>query len=262
MEKLYDKASAPAWNSVCVDEAKNLYVLNIDGTGNYLNAYSATETGFWSGGESDANNIWKVQEVKFISISVPESGYVNYCIPFPVSLADGLTAYTISGYESLTYEGVAYDYALLEPIAGNIVPAHEPVIFGGEEDSYRLTFVPGYSTELTQKNILKGVGIKQRFDKTTILSSFKNAEEAGTTSYITDASTATVAVNKCYILKEDVNNLSKLYLAEKNSITSIDSAVNETVTAKQFYNLDGTKVSKLQSGKVYITSEGKKIYVK
>jgi hypothetical protein len=179
-----------------------------------------------------------------------------------VSLADGLTAYTISGYESLTYEGVAYDYALLEPIAGNIVPAHEPVIFGGEQDSYRLTFVPGYSTELTQKNILKGVGIKQRFNKTTILSSFKNAEEAGTTSYITDATTTTVAVNRCYILKEDVNNLSKLYLAEKNSITSIDSAVNETVTAKQFYNLDGTKVSKLQSGKVYITSEGKKIYVK
>ena len=261
MEKLYDKASAPAWNSVCVDEAKNLYVLNIDGTGNYLNAYSATETGFWSGGESDANNIWKVQEVKFISISVPESGYVNYCIPFPVSLEEGLTAYTISGHESLTYEGVAYDYALLEAIPGNIVPANEPVIFGGEKGGYRLTFVPGYSTELTQKNILKGVGIKQRFDKTTILSSFKTAEEAGTTSYITNATTATVAVNKCYILKEDVNNLSKLYLAEKNTITAIESTTT-TPESTQFYNLDGTKATILQSGKIYITTEGKKILVK
>jgi hypothetical protein len=135
------------------------------------------------------------------------------------------------------------------------------VIFGGEKGGYRLTFVPGYSTELTQKNILKGVGIKQRFDKTTILSSFKNAEEAGTTSYITDATTATVAVNKCYILKEDVNNLSKLYLAEKNTITAIESTTT-TPESTQFYNLDGTKATKLQSGKIYITTEGKKILVK
>lgn len=262
MEKLYDKASAPAWTSVCVDEEKNLYVLNVENTGHYLNAYSATETGFWSGGESDANNIWKVQEVKFVSISVPASGFVNYCLPFPVSLEEGLTAYAISGHETLTYEGVEYDYALLEPIQGNVVPAHEAVIYGGEKGSYRLTFVPGYTTELTQKNILNGVGIKQRFDKSTILASFKSAEEAGTTSYITNATSTTVAVNKCYILKEDVNNLSKLYLAEKNAITSIDSAVNDAVTATQFYNLDGTKASKLQSGKIYITSEGKKIYVK
>ena len=262
MEKLYDKASAPAWSSVCIDEDKNLYVLNVENTGHYLNAYSATETGFWSGGESDANNIWKVQEVKFITISVPESGFVNYCIPFPVSLAAGLTAYTISGHETLNYEGVEYDYALLEAIPGNIVPANVPVIYGAEKGSYRLTFVPGNASELTQKNILKGVGIKQRFDKSTILASFKTAEEAGTTSYITDATSTTVAVNKCYILKEDVNNLSKLYLAEKNSITSIESPVKDNMKANIFYNLDGTKATKLQSGKIYITSEGKKIMVK
>jgi hypothetical protein len=262
MEKLYDKASAPAWTSVCIDEDKNLYVLNVENTGHYLNAYSATETGFWSGGESDANNIWKVQEVKFVSITVPTSGLVNYCLPFPVSLPEGLTAYVISGNETLSYEGVEYDYALLEPIQGNIVPAHEAVIFGGEPDSYRLTFVPGYTTELTQKNILHGVGIKQRFDKSTILASFKSAEEAGTTSYITNATTTTVAVNKCYILKEDVANLSKLYLAEKNVITSVDSPVKENTKVTIFYNIDGTKATQLKSGKIYITSEGKKIMVK
>ena len=262
IEKLYDKESAPAWTSVCVDEDKNLFVLNVENTSHYLNAYSATETGFWGGGESDANNIWKVTEVNFVSISVPESGLVNYCLPFAVSLPEGLTAYAISGNEALTYEGVEYNYALLEPIQGNIVPANEAVIYGGEKGSYRLTFVHGDATKVTQTNLLHGVGIKQKFDKSKILSTFKTAEEAGTTSYIGAATTTSVSANKCYLLKADVDNLSKLYLAEKNSITSIESAVNDAVTATQFYNLDGTKASKLQSGKIYITSEGKKILVK
>ena len=262
IEKLYDKESAPAWTSVCVDEDKNLFVLNVENTSHYLNAYSETETGFWGGGESDANNIWKVTEVNFVSISVPESGLVNYCLPFAVSLPEGLTAYAISGNEALTYEGVEYNYALLEPIQGNIVPANEAVIYGGEKGSYRLTFVHGDATKVTQTNLLHGVGIKQKFDKSKILSTFKTAEEAGTTSYIGAATTTSVSANKCYLLKADVDNLSKLYLAEKNSITSIESAVNDAVTATQFYNLDGTKASKLQSGKIYITSEGKKIYVK
>jgi uncharacterized protein (UPF0333 family) len=259
--ELLPQASAPKWNAVCVDEAKSLYVLEMQGTGQYLNAYSDKNIGMYGGGESDANNIWKVQEVNFVSISVPESGLVNYCMPFAVSLEEGLTAYTISGYEALTYEGTEYNYALLEPIQGNIVPAYEAVIFGAEKGSYRLTLVPGDQTTLSQKNILHGVGIKQRFDKSTILASFKTAEEAGTTSYITDATTATVAVNKCYILKKDVNNLSKLYLAEKNTITAIESTTT-TPKSAQFYNLDGTKATKLQSGKIYITTEGKKILVK
>ena len=261
IEKLLDKASAPAWTSVCIDEEKGLYVLNIEGTGRYLNAYSATNTGFWSGGESDANNIWKVQEVNFVTISVPASGLVNYCLPFAVSLPEGLTAYTISGNEALTYEGVEYNYALLEPISGGIVPANEAVIYGGEQDSYRLTLLPADDTQLTQTNILKGVGIKQKFDKSKILSTFKAVEEAGSTSYIAVATVTSVSANKCYVLKEDVNNLSKLYLAEKNTITAIESTTT-TSESTQFYNLDGTKATKLQSGKIYITTEGKKILVK
>ena len=260
--ELLPQASAPKWNAVCVDEAKSLYVLEMQGTGQYLNAYSDKNIGMYGGGESDANNIWKVQEVKFVSISVPESGLVNYCMPFAVSLEEGLTAYTISGYEALTYEGVEYNYALLEPIQGNIVPAYEAVIFGAEKGSYRLTLVPGDQTTLSQKNILHGVGIKQRMDKSKILSTFKTAEEAGTTSYIGAATTTTVNVNKCYILKEDVNNLTKLYLAEKKAITAIDLPVQDNVKTPIFYNLDGTKATNLQSGKIYITAEGKKILVK
>lgn len=260
--ELLPQASAPKWNAVCVDKAKSLYVLEMQGTGQYLNAYSDKNIGMYGGGESDANNIWKVQEVKFVSISVPESGLVNYCMPFAVSLEEGLTAYTISGYEALTYEGTEYNYALLEPIQGNIVPAYEAVIFGAEKGSYRLTLVPGDQTTLSQKNILHGVGIKQRMDKSKILSTFKTAEEAGTTSYIGAATTTTVNVNKCYILKEDVNNLTKLYLAEKKAITAIDLPVQDNVKTPIFYNLDGTKATNLQSGKIYITAEGKKILVK
>lgn len=260
--ELLSQASAPKWNAVCIDTEKNLYVLEMQGTGQYLNAYSDKNTGFWSGGESDANNIWKIQEVKFISISVPESGLVNYCMPFAVSLEEGLTAYTISGYETLNYEGAAYDYALLEPIQGNVVPAYEAVIFGAEKGSYRLTLVPGDETTISQKNILHGVGIKQRFDRSKILSTFKNAEEAGTTSYIGAATTTTVNVNKCYILKEDVNDLTKLYLAEKSDITAISLPNIEPAREQKLYTIDGKKVDKLQSGKIYITAEGKKILVK
>ena len=94
------------------------------------------------------------------------------------------------------------------------------------------------------------------------MSTFKNAEEAGTTSYIGAATTTTVNVNKCYILKEDVNDLTKLYLAEKSDITAISLPNIESAREQKLYTIDGKKVDKLQSGKIYITAEGKKILVK
>jgi len=61
--ELCDKASAPYFEAACVDETKGTYTFSLNGGGQYINSYNATETGFWGGGSGDANNIWTVEEV-------------------------------------------------------------------------------------------------------------------------------------------------------------------------------------------------------
>ena len=64
-------------------------------------------------------------------------------------------------------------------------------------------------------------------------------------------------------MKEDVGNATELYLAVRSSLTGIENIeADEKTTEKRYYNLDGTEARKLKSGRIYITSDGNKIYVK
>ncbi len=259
--QLYTAANAPAWEASCVDESKNTYTFNIKGSGSYLNSYGATNTGLYGGGSGDANNIWTVEEVKTFSISIPGIGYAVVCYPFALEKAEGMTAYYISGSGKYEFEGTEYDYALLEEFESNVVPANMPVVYAGAQGSYTLNIVPEDNTPAAASNLLKGTGLIQKIEKGTFLGTMAKSAEAGTTARITVSSNASqVQVNKGYLLKTDVNDVDQLYLGLKAVVTAIDNVKVEEGKAT-FYNIDGTQAGKLQRGKIYITSDGKKMLV-
>ena len=259
---LYPQAKAQAWEAVCIDETKGQYTFNIKGTGNYMNSYSDVNTGLWTGGASDNNNIWKVQEVKSIKISIPASLYYAACYPFALELPEGVTAYVVSQTATDTYEGTDYKYVVLDSIAAGIIPAGMPVILHGAKATYSFNLVPNDSTTIEATNLLKGTTIKHLLAKESFLATIVETNNAGTTAIIKGNTTSTqVAANKSYLMREEIGNAEELYLTKRSNLTSIEN-IEEDNTPEILYTLDGKKAEKVESGKIYITSKGKKIYIK
>lgn len=261
-EKLVDKKNASSWSVVYSNEDNNTVTFEMEGSGQYINAYSATETGLWGGGAGDNNNIWTIEEVKSFNLSIPASGCYNACFPVAVLVPEKVETYVAGEFNTITVDGTSYSYVLLDKVEGDIVPARMPVIFVGNRGSYTLNFVPEDETPLTTPNMLHGATLKVTgVTKGTLMNTISLPDD--TTVPVFKTSTATTApANRSYLLTTDVDGATQVSLETEDPTTGIDELKDSTSSDKVFYNLNGTRAKKLQSGSVYITSDGKTILVK
>lgn len=262
---LDDKSNAKKWNAVCVDEANDYYTFNIEGTGNNLNAYSDVNTGMWSGGASDQNNIWKVVEVTTFTITTPTLGYLNACYPFAMKLPEGVAAYTIEKVGEKTVEGEVYDIAVMDSVETGIVPAYVPVILVARKGNYNAEIVYDDQTEVPASNLLHGTTLKETgFTKGTLFPTLTSSSVAGARSRMRVATTTTsIKANTAYLVKEEVNDSKEVYLMPEDTyLTGVENILTEQPNTTVLYDLNGVKVNKVQRGKIYVTQDGKKIFMK
>lgn len=257
--KLYTKADAPAWEATCVDKAKKTFTLSAQGS--YLNAYSETQTGFYGGGAGDPNNIWTLERVTTVPVTIPTRAHINICYPFPLEIPEGMTAYVVSSTGAYDFEGTSFDYALLEEIKGNVIPARMPVILNGKSGTYNLNIAESDGEKTTTTNLLHGATLRTSLEKGSFLSTMATSTEAGTTAAIKTGTASSVTANKSYLLKSEVKDAEQLYLSPKSLHDGI-SGIKAEKDGDQFYDLNGVRADKLQKGHIYVTSEGKKILVK
>ena len=262
--ELCDKASAPYFEVACVDETKGTYTFSLNGGGQYINSYNATETGFWGGGSGDANNIWTVEEVTTAELSIPNSGYYMACYPFAIELPEGVEANVVSTTAKVNYEGTDYQYLGLEKIEGNIVPANMPVVYVASPAKYTVKLIAEDNTAPTTPNILKGTNLKLTgITKGTGMYNPSATEEAGATGMVKVNATAnTIPVNRAYLLTSDVDGATEVYFQSSEFVTAISDVEAAASANQKFYELNGMRANKLQKGRIYVTSEGKTILVK
>jgi hypothetical protein len=118
------------------------------------------------------------------------------------------------------------------------------------------------STPHTTPNILKGSTLKLTgLTKGTIMSVISASTDAGSTGMMKPTTGTTVAANRAYLLNTDFNNAAQVYLQTRDVITDIND-INATEKNVTYYELNGTRATKLQGGRIYITSTGKRILVK
>ena len=260
---LADKASAPAWEVACVDEQKKTYTFNMNGSGQYLNSYSATNTGLWGGGASDANNIWVVNEVTGFDITMPKTGYYMVNFPLAVELPNGLDAFAVSKVEKLNYQGADYVYAILERIDSRIIPSNFPMILSATPAKYHLNIVVNDSTKIETTNMLKGTNLKLTgITKGTGLYTPSATTDAGCTAMVVANATSTSIIqNRSYMLTSDINDETEIYFANEDFMTGVND-IEESKKDGVLYELNGVRADKLQSGRIYVTSSGKTILVK
>ena len=264
--ELCSKSKAPYFEAALVNESENTYTFNMNGSGQYINSYSPTETGLWSGGSSDANNIWKVTEVKTAEVSIPTAGYYAGCYPFAVSLPEGMKAFVVGETVKRTYEGVEYQYLVLDEIEGSVVPARMPVILTGTPSTkYNVTLLAEDNTSVATPNILKGTTLKLNgISKGTGIYAVSVSSVAATTAkMVVSTNSTSVPSNRAYLFISDVDNASTVYLQTREWTTGVEDVLGED-SAKDavLYELNGTRADKLQKGRIYVTTDGKTILVK
>lgn len=259
---LTPKDNSSTWEIQCVNEDNNEYTFKSTYNGQYLNAHTATNTGYWSSGSGDANSRWVVEEVKSVTITIPSSGYYAACYPMALDLPDGVDAYTIKEVVEREYAGTAYNYAVIEPVTSTFVPAGMPVILNGTAGRHEFVFRAGDNTETDTDNILRGTTLKLTgITRSSGMFDVSTSNDAGSTATMrVKVGVSEIPANRAYMLRTDIG-VSQVYLQTRDALsTDIKNVENEEVDAV-LYDLNGAHVTKPQRGHVYITSSGKKLLI-
>lgn len=258
---LASQEDAPGWTITCVNEESSTYTFNMVGSDQYINAYNSTKTGLWNAGASDPNNIWRVEEVEEISLTIPSLGHSLVCYPFSLLLPEGMTAYTVAECWSADWEGKDYTFAIMDEIEGNVLPAKVPAVLAAPQGTYSLQIISEEPTEevATTTNLLHGTTLKQTgFSSGSALVTVSSANVAGSACSLKSTSVSTVAANKAYMLTSDTEGVKLVYLLPRALSSGMATVMGDgTPVPSVVYDLRGTLVKKMHHG-VYIL-DGKKI---
>lgn len=260
---LCTKNNASPWEIKCVDEAKDEYTFKSKAIGQYLSAHTATNTAYWGTGESDPNSRWVVEEVNSISIPIPNSGYYTACYPMPLALSEGMEAYAIGEIVNAQYEGMEYNYAILEQIQGKVIPAGMPVVLNASTGTHKLAIHTESVPATDMPNIMQGTTLKLTgIKRSSGMFDVTSSQEAGTTAMMKPAvARQDVPMNRGYILTTCLDGINKLYLQTREDLpTGINDMKTEN-TYSVFFDINGTRITKPQSGRVYVTSANTKVLI-
>lgn len=209
---------------------------------------SSHAVGTWRNGASDAGNLWMLQQVDSVTTTLGEDGYAAIDLPFAVRLPEGLTAYTTLGEEKAAL--------VLKAIESDVLPAHSPVLLGGNAGTYALTILDGNTVEPLATGF-DGVTVR------SIVSSDANryllGVEEGTGEAVFNLTTSTnIAANTAYYATttEGVD----AFTLTTNTV-GINGLTTGTEKGATFYDLSGRRVAKPVHG-IFVTGTGKKIVIK
>lgn len=259
---LSPKSNSSTWEIKCVDEQNDVYTLKSTTIGQYLNAHTNTNTGFWSTGAGDPNSRWTVEEVTSVNVTVPISGYYTVCYPMALDLPKGVMAYYISEISERTYGEETYTYAIMEQVETSWIPEGMPVIIKGAPGKYDFTFHISGTTEVEKTNVLHGTTMKLTgITRSSGLFDVTSTQNAGTSATMkTKAGISEIPANRAYMLRNEIG-VSQVYLQTSDNMTTGIQNVDCDDMDDALYELNGVRVIKPQRGQIYVTSTGKKVLV-
>ncbi len=188
-------------------------------------------------------SLWYIEPVNEFELTI--DGFAAVCMPFAMTLPEGVVAYTAGAAQEV--EGVTV--APLAEYGSGVVAAGVPVILAAENGTYAIG-VGGEAAAFEGENRLAGV-LKSKSVSGSNVYTLNNGEFVKRT-----ASSGTVAANTAYYTSDSEAASIVLQKGEATSIGAVktDSEVN-------FYDLKGNRVEKPVRG-IYVTSDGQKVLVK
>ena len=213
--------------------------------GNYVNRCSSNTCG-------NAHN-WTIEEVTSLPVSITAAGYATFFAPVAVTVAEGVTAYTV------TVDG---EVARLNEI-GKTIPAETGVVLAGAEGvySFETTTADAFEGEnLMKGSVAKTLVAKEENNEYYVLSNGNNGVGLYVAAKGEDSTVFYNAGHKAYLVVEDAPEAPTSYGFSFPGTTEIEDVVVEN-EVKVIYDLTGRRVEAITTAGIYIVN-GKKTLVK
>ncbi len=235
--------------------------------------YNDAETG--SASTAEPGCVFKIEEVSTYPLTISDAKYASLCLPFSVTLPEGLTAYKVSSVTN----GTEHREMDLTAIEGAIA-ANEPVIIGATTaGSYNLTINAENTVAQSTDNWLTGATVKRTgieedyfalgykaLSTSTSSSDDETTTEPAKTVGFFRVTTHNMPANKAYLLKsriqESAANPAMMFTFNFDNVTTnINSAkANEAESSNTYYDLNGRRVLYPAHG-IYVKGNGQKVFI-
>ena len=194
---------------------------------------------------------WTIEEVTSLPVSITPAGYATFFAPVAVTVADGVTAYTV------TVDG---EVAKLNEI-GATIPANTGVVLAGAANAYDFTITTAEAFNGT--NLMAGTVAK------TLVAKAENTEcyvlangEVGVGLYAAvngeDKTKFYNAGHKAYLAVEGANGIKSYSFRFEDGTTAIENVEVEN-EVKVIYDLTGRRVEAITAPGIYIVNGVKRV---
>lgn len=210
----------------------------------------------------DAGGFWSFKKVTEVPVTIGEAQWASVCMPFAVTLPEGVKAYKATACQGNTMT--------LTEITGTI-PAGTGFLLTGDAKDYMLTIATDEQvTANVSDNLLKGATAKRLgFSEGETFALGKSGNGAVfKKNGLKDANKGNkgyVPANKAYILTTDLNPAAQaaamLQFNFGDNTTGIDGVEVDNEKETIYYDLNGRRVLYPTQG-VYVTNTGKKVFIR
>lgn len=213
------------------------------------------EIGTWRNGANDAGNRWMLKEVNAVTVNVSDALWATLNLPFAVEIPTGVKAYT--GGETST------DAVALNEVTG-VIPAHTPVVLNADE-ARAYTFPIAYDAVTTKPvvgNTFLGTGLRRTGFAAGSFYALANPA-SGVGFYTATDNVTAVPANKAYMNRTTGSEAAGYrFIIGEDPTVGIDHAIEPATGAtKTYYDLQGRRVLYPSHG-IYVTQDGKKVFIK
>ena len=221
----------------------------------WANNPASHTVGTYQGGANDDGNLWRLKEVNAVTVNVSDALWATLNLPFAVEIPTGVKAYT--GGET------SDDAVALNEVTGTI-PANTPVVLNADEAG-AYVFPVAYNAATTEPvagNTFLGTGLRRTGFAAGSFYALANPA-SGVGFYTgTDAVTA-VPANKAYMNRTTGSEAAGYrFIIGEDPTVGIDHAIEPATGAtKTYYDLQGRRVLYPSHG-IYVTQDGKKVFIK
>lgn len=232
----------------------------------YVKFHSAYHDNATTGDAStvEAGCVLTIKQVDTYPLTVSAAQYASMCLPFSVTLPDGLTAYKVTGVNR------SGNNEMTLVALGSSIAANEPVILAGTAGNYTLTINAAESGTLNTDNILTGTSVpRQGIDDTYYALAYKALDENDAdnkTVGFFQVTTTSMPANKAYLLKSKIpaeshNAMALFFNFDGGQVTGINQVDNGSASDNVYYDLNGHRVLYPSRG-IYVKGNGQKVLIK
>ena len=226
-------------------------------SGHRINAFQGNDNNiicdYGGNFDNDPGNYWQLEKVSSVPVTISSSGYASVGFPFAVQVP---ASSGVKAYYGRVAEG---DVLTLTEIEDGIIPANEGAVLvyeGGTDVNLDIV-----STTKNLENKLVAATAKRigfTADDNYMLG--VDATDANKVKFL-KATITSVPANKAYLPATNIVNPAAALSFNFGNMTGISDVVNNAEGNVQYFDLNGRRVLYPANG-VFVTSEGKKVFIK